>query len=197
MRYTVWSHGREIGETDLGFIRCSKDFRAGWFHPNAAGEQLMPIIDAIWPAIFACTGRKPLGTIERDPELHSQAFSTAAEALARAEGLGLQLRRDDGTVVPTSSIAIRGCPSDPSLEEDELTDWISEDDLGEAELFDALADLARFHDSGECRTPDASDPEESSVLTAWAEAPADDVSDDSALERYQIHVLLEDDDVIP
>ena len=44
MRYTVSSGGVTIGETDLGFVRCEVAVRAGWFHPNAAGERLLPRI---------------------------------------------------------------------------------------------------------------------------------------------------------
>ena len=44
MPYTIWSHGRLVGETDLGFDYDSGNCRAGNFFPTEFGETLMPIL---------------------------------------------------------------------------------------------------------------------------------------------------------
>ena len=41
MRYTIWSHGRLVGETDLAWVRTDDCLRVGWFHPTADGEPLI------------------------------------------------------------------------------------------------------------------------------------------------------------
>ena len=51
MQYTVWSRGRLLGETDLGFIYRENRHRCGWFHPNDLGEQLMPAAVGVAPAM--------------------------------------------------------------------------------------------------------------------------------------------------
>ena len=53
MEYTITSRGRPIGVTDLGFKRVGGPLRSGWFHPNAEGERLMPVIAAVYPAVRA------------------------------------------------------------------------------------------------------------------------------------------------
>lgn len=208
VRYTVWSHGREIGQTDLGFRRCFKGFRSGWFHPNLAGEELMPIIDAVASAIFGCMHREsrdhPGRPIAHAEPVSSEAFNDAAEALARAESLDLQLRREDGTLVPTSSIGLRGYPHDVELEDLEATDWSPGDEgLDGTESFESSAagegcgeldDAGTFWESTSWRPDEAAELDESS---GWRRPRLAD--DQSALQgrRYQIHVLIDCDDVIP
>lgn len=204
MRYTVWSQGQEIGETELGFCRLFKCFRLGWFHPNAAGEKLMPVIDALWPAIFACLHRdRRVASGQRSELPGSRAFAEAAEALARAESLDLELRREDGSVVPTASIGLRGCPEDLELEDAEITDWTLDDDLEEAELCNALDELAREEGlEGPARLWESEgwkseESENSIVFSGQEELSVANGSGDPALARYQIQVLLDDDDLIP
>lgn len=51
MRYTVWSRGRQLGETDLGFAFRYNGLRCGWFHPTECGDRLLPIATAVSPAL--------------------------------------------------------------------------------------------------------------------------------------------------
>jgi hypothetical protein len=92
----LWSRGRLLGETDLGFIYRENGFRCGWFHPNALGERLLP---------DACGVAKALRVewlIGPDPTVQADVQSAGDYA----DALALELRRADGTVIETESISI-------------------------------------------------------------------------------------------
>jgi len=61
MPYTLWSRGRLLGETDLGFAEMNPNHRMGWFRPSPLGEVLMPILVGPGPAM------KAVGRLMRDP----------------------------------------------------------------------------------------------------------------------------------
>ena len=106
MRYTVWSHGRLVGETDLGFILREGNHRTGHFFPTAFGESLVPIINEPRRLI------KALGDVRRDAYSSDDpawialdsAFEIAAE---RERALELELRDENGVVIPTEDVSIR------------------------------------------------------------------------------------------
>jgi hypothetical protein len=198
--YTVWSRGRLIGETDLGFTRVFKRFRSGWFHPNTESERSMSVIASVLPAMQAYLLRDTVdaqGHSPVKPALHgSEQFADLAEAFQHLLSLDLELRGEDGCVVPTSDIGIQdtqqlreffpvdlddidGC--DPSADDEifEATDGDLEFDAdvrSDAELIEQALD-SRFDD----------------LVTEWT---PDDL-EEPPLPRYQIHVLLLEDDGIP
>jgi hypothetical protein len=96
MRYTVWSRGRQLGETDLGFVFRYNGIRCGWLHPTEAGDPLIPMATAVSPAL------RTLYTIGRDPT----ACADLCSAVDQEEALDLQLRSPDGVVIATEEIAI-------------------------------------------------------------------------------------------
>src|SRR5690349_422046 len=49
--YTLWSRGRLLGETDLGFIYRDNGFRCGWLHPTEIGERILPEAAGVAPAL--------------------------------------------------------------------------------------------------------------------------------------------------
>src|SRR4051812_3856264 len=51
MSYTVWSRGRLLGASDLGFIQIYSHMRMGWFLPSAEGEKLMHVLTGTGPAL--------------------------------------------------------------------------------------------------------------------------------------------------
>ena len=61
MPYTLWSRGRLLGETDLGFVQVFANHRMGWFRPSPQGEALMPVLTGPGPAL------KAVGKLMRDP----------------------------------------------------------------------------------------------------------------------------------
>ena len=54
--YTLWSHGRLLGETELGYTRCMAKHRAGDFHPTEFGETMMPIVTGAAVLVDAMIG---------------------------------------------------------------------------------------------------------------------------------------------
>ena len=171
MPYTVWSRGRKLGETDLGFVHFIRDSRMGWFVAAAEYEKLMPIATGVQSALHANASRADL-----------------AAAFQHFEALALELRRDDDSIVPTASIGIQdvqellACDADTEVLElprewedrdDLFLDWTERDS---AVLIDECA--------AECR------------LDLYCESMADDLEDGS-FSRYQIHVQLVDADAIP
>lgn len=106
MPYTIWSHGRLVGETDLGFILREGNHRTGNFFPTLFGESLVPIINEPRRLI------KALGEAPRDADSSDDpawialdsAFEIAAE---RERALELELRDENGVVIPTEDVSIR------------------------------------------------------------------------------------------
>jgi hypothetical protein len=207
MPYTVWSRGRLIGETDLGFRPLIESLRSGWFHPSPEGERLMPMVASVTPAMRAYLHRDKVdasGNGFVQPELEgSTLFADLAEAFQHLLSFELELRREDGSVVPTSDIGLQdthqliafaeeaaaedGEEESAALEGlevgDHPTDW-----LEDVELFDT--DPMRGGEAVE------------DAIGGWA----DDIStatwapeefDQPEFPRYQIHVQLLRGDAIP
>jgi hypothetical protein len=94
--YSLWSRGRNLGSTDLGFIFRERGYRCGWFHPNALGERLMPIAAGVAPAM------RTEFMIGPDATAHADVLA----ACDQEEALELELRGPDGKRIDTESIAI-------------------------------------------------------------------------------------------
>jgi hypothetical protein len=96
MPYSIWSRGRLVGHTDLGFIYRENGFRTGWFHPNELGDKLMPTATGVAPAMRASheAGKNVL----TDPDVTS--------AYDYEQALELELRAPDGKRIETEHLAI-------------------------------------------------------------------------------------------
>lgn len=194
MQYTVSSHGRPIGVTDLGFVRTGTPVRSGWFQPNEEGAKLMPLISALHIALRTFRQRemrqpRPCDATEpRSPD----AVADVKEALARVEALKLSLHRPDGSVVPTEMVGIQD--AEQLLASNEIDDpslhgngWSVDADVDGA-VGDAVEQF--FDGPWDHELNEGSD--ELADLEPWL--PDDELP---ALPRYQIHVWLADDAVIP
>ena len=178
MSYTVWSRGRQIGETDLGFLRIVEQFASGWFHPNADGERVMAMIASPSPVMRAYMHREAVDASGEGfvlPELKgSTLFADLAEAFQHLQALDLELRREDGSVVPTSDVGFQDTHQLLALaaEEMEEREGEHEDEAGDDEddEEDRLGDDGSWDDISAEWTPDEFD------------APR--------YPRYQIHVEL-------
>ena len=200
MRYTVWSRGRLIGDTDLGFIRFVDEARSGWFYPNADGERVMPTIAAVLPAMRAYLHRDAAdeqGDSFVHPAMHgSTTFADLAQAFQHLRSLDLELRREDGSVVPTSDIGIQDTQQLlelADLDDDDLdpASWGAVDELLERDEGDSQLDAGIMHDLD--------------LFAPGFEAGYDDPStdwmpddaEDPQYPRYQIHLQLLHGDAIP
>jgi hypothetical protein len=199
MQYTLWSHGRLLGGTDLAFARCFPKLRVGFFHPNDLGERLMPIACGVSPALHELsrltrrlipnrhvTRRRTwdLETVLRS----STEYADVAAAGAQEEGLELELRGPNGAVIPTESIGIRD------------TEYVMSTDFSE--------DLSLYDvEAGGMSDPDADAEMMAEVEEFLAELEANEAwqgsSEESGEEkpsiwaRYQIMVTLLDEADVP
>jgi hypothetical protein len=199
VRYTVWSRGRLIGETDLGFVRVIEQSRSGSFHPTDEGERLMSVIAAPSPAMRAYLHRDAvdaLGESLVQPSLRgSTLFADLAEELQQLHSLDLELRREDGSVVPTSDIGIQDTHHLLALADEEdgvdAWSWDEDDDLFATTELDYLREADVMPDADV--TEEAPGDWVDDLCTEWTredlEAPR--------FPRYQIHVLLLHGDEIP
>ena len=144
MPYTLWSHGRLLGQSGLSYARCLVRIRAGDFEPTEVGESLLPILTGMGPAVEALaeimdSHAKPAGASEESPGLHDCVRLTTEYADIRSigdqlENLALELRDPKGERVPTSLIGIQDTEhllalarrNDviPIEEEDDLEEWL-------------------------------------------------------------------------
>jgi len=195
--YTVWSRGRQIGETDLGFYRLIDQSRSGWFHPNAEGERLMPVIASVLPAMRAFLHRDKVdaaGNAMVQPALQgSTLFADLAEAFQHFASLDFELRREDGSVVPTSCIGIQDTHQLLPFTE-ELTGEDTTTRESDVEFLEFIEELER-------EFPPANDAETVGQLIDRLDDPIEDwiadALDQSRFPRYQIHVELVHGDAIP
>lgn len=119
MPYTLWSRGRMLGETDLGFVQIFSNMRMGWFHPSAAGEVLMPVLTGPGPAV------KAVGRLLRDPVRQATrvpaddsageyppdirkttAYADLVSSVDELESMDLQVRDPDGAILEIQHVGI-------------------------------------------------------------------------------------------
>ena len=201
MIYTVSSHGRPIGITDLGFARIGGPSRSGWFHPNEEGRELMPAVASSLPAMRAYLHRDyrdEHGASVLEPSfVGSTLFADIAQAFQQLRSFELTLHREDGSLVSTELVGIQVIDHESHFEHmnaalDEEEPWEAPDPLEAAEweeTFKSVRDsLRKAYD----------------VLAAemLARGMADEIpkhvpDDEKELPRYQVHVLLSDDAAVP
>ena len=124
----VCSRGRTLATTDLGFIYRPGGLRCGELHPTPLGERYLLIAAGVAPALRA---EYLLGP---DPTLRADTLAAADQA----DALDLELRREDGTLIETTRIAVIDTEyllSIPSSVDDD-DDWeLSPEQEAEIEAF--------------------------------------------------------------
>lgn len=137
--YTLWSRGRLLGETDLGFIFRHEGHRCGWFHPNALGERLMPFATGVAPAL------RTAFILGHDPTLEADVLA----AVDQDEALELELRGPDGKHIDTESVAIVDTEYLLSLKDPERDRELAEAELTpeqEAEVEEMVQEFLAFRE---------------------------------------------------
>jgi hypothetical protein len=194
MQFTIASKGRPIGTTDLAFLRIGGPIRSGYFYPASGVEELLPLIASPLPAVRAYLHRNVVDADGRpivQPHLFgSPLFGDIAERLQHAASFDLTLHCADDSRVPTHAIAIQDTePSSSSFTYDEgllqgriceMDDWVHGVDVD-------------FHDDGEFPGIVAFRLDEA---TGEVHRFTPDV-DVPEFPRYQVHVALVDDRMIP
>lgn len=122
MPYTLWSHGRLVGHTDLD-IPCVQDhIRQGFIEPTEEGRRIL--VDATGvPAVMA-EGRRGRRDGTKDDDTVMAEFSAACD---RREALELELRDEDGARFECDFIRVY-----------DLQDQSLHDDVFDAELDETL-----------------------------------------------------------
>jgi hypothetical protein len=119
MPYTLWSRGRLLGETDLGFVQIYSNLRMGWFRPSAQGEGLMSVLTGTGPAL------RKVGRLMRNPLRNAMriapdndeeewprdirattAYADLVSSVDELESMAIELRDSDGRRVETEHIGI-------------------------------------------------------------------------------------------
>ena len=194
MQFTIASKGRPVGTTDLAFLRIGGPIRSGYFYPAAGVEQLLPLIASPLPAVRAYLHRNVVDAdgrrIVQPHLLSSSLFGDIAETLQRVASFDLTLHGPDESDVPTSVIAIQDTePTGSSFTYEEgllqgrlceLDDCVHgvDVDLHDDEEFSEIVAFRLDEATGKVQrfTPDIDVPE---------------------FPRYQVHVALVDDRMIP
>lgn len=197
MEYIVKSRGRPIGTTELDFMRIGGPSRSGHFHPNGEGERVMAEIASPLPAMRAYLHREYVDEngerVVRPELIGSQLFAEMAEAFRRTEELELTLHRDDGSLVPTTSIGFQDTESLRSIGELQLADEPP------PELDPELDEQLRReieHDTAIIEEMFADEITGDDLAAARDDEWMEDF-EFPTFPRYQIHVELADDSAIP
>ena len=136
MPYTLWSRNRLLGTSELAYRRSFPRLRVGDFTPTELGEQLMPIILGVGPALNALydvservrreqrkKGIRRSRRAGHPAEVkRTTEYADAMSAPNELESLALELRDQSGAVVETDSIWIQDTYRLLALARDELAE---------------------------------------------------------------------------
>jgi hypothetical protein len=172
MRYSLWSHGRLLGHTDLDIPCVTPHFMQGFIDPSPEGSKILPRATGVPRAASAGLVRNLSEAERRGREAEFRAACSAREELE------LELRVEDGTVFPCDFVRVydlRDNWLDESHDDDEPLDPETE-----AEIDAAVAEWE----------------EERLSESAWSPPPPEDPRWDTM--QYLIQVFLEgvDDDLL-
>jgi hypothetical protein len=201
--YSVWSRGRLIGKTDLGYVRWLQKHRMGDFYPSDVGETLMPVATGVSQALadHRRAARNPCGDPKastrvenRDDFRGTTESADIAAAMTHCESLQLELRRPDGSIVPTEWIHIQDTELLLALAEEAEEEFDFEEPdpiLGDPADLQLLKDME--HDAellDEMMEADAADARAAGIHVPYE-------WEEQTFPRYQIQIRLLDDRAIP
>ena len=194
MQFTIASKGRPIGTTDLEFLRIGGPIRSGYFYPAAEADQMLPLIASTLPAVRAYLHRNVTDSDGRrmvQPHLlGSSLFADIAEDIQRSVSFDLTLHRADDSLVPTYVIAIQD--TDPACSSFTYEKGLLQGRLCEMDDWVHGVDVD-FHDDGEFPGIVAFRVDKATG-EVYPFTPDIDVPE---FPRYQVHVVLIDDRLIP
>jgi hypothetical protein len=145
MRYSLWSHNRLLGHTDLDIPCVTKHLMQGFIEPTPEGSRHLPRATGV-PRAASAGLVKNLTDAERrgrQAEFHA--------AVSAREELDLELRLEDGTVFPCDFIRVY----------DLRDDWLSDESLDDDEPLDPElqaavdADVAAWEEDRRLRSASA------------------------------------------
>jgi len=116
MRYSLWSHQRLLGHTDLDIPCVTKHLMQGFIEPTPEGSTQLPKATGVPRAASASLVRNITEAERRERRAKVQA------AVSARESLDLELHLEDGSVFPCDFIRVydlRDDVDDESLDDDE------------------------------------------------------------------------------
>ena len=201
MTYTLWSHGRLLGESPLDFIRCMPKLRVGFLYPSALGERLLPVAGGASPAsIKFCRASRNVDTRDWHRLGEHAAY---LDAVREADALKLELRGPDGRVIPTEDVCVRDYETLLNLTgeamEDTFEDELEYEELREEFGEETLHSLC-FDDLDATWDPesDEDDPfefDDEDTNAPWRQRPEE--PEERRWSRYQLQITLIHDRSIP
>jgi hypothetical protein len=102
MRYTLWSHGRLVGHTDLDIHTVTPTMRQGFIEPTEEGRPLLADATSVWRAIAEMKRERRARGQTREHDDHSLVLA----AMARREALDLELRDETGALFEVDFIRV-------------------------------------------------------------------------------------------
>jgi hypothetical protein len=116
MTYFLWSRGRLLGSSELEFVRCIPLHRMGTIQPADGAAHLLETASGTSPALHELMRRRgrpdAAGRDKQTLDLMNEAVRASTEyadfsaALHYESSLALELRRQDGSLVPTVWVAV-------------------------------------------------------------------------------------------
>jgi hypothetical protein len=157
MTYTLWSHGRLLGESPLDFARCMSKLRVGFLHPTAAGEKLLPVACGASPAGVAWGRAIRAANVQGEACHRLPEYADFQAACDEEAALALELRGPDGNVIPTEDIAVRDTEwvlATFPVDEEEFTEPLTPEEQAEIdELLDEFEARAAEQAADDCWRP--------------------------------------------
>lgn len=119
MPYTLWSRGRLLGESELGWIQVFENLKTGWFHPSPAGKKFLRVLTGTGPALMALGKmmRDPVRALARNVDTEPDAdyprdvrqtteYADLVSIVDELEALQLELRDPEGRPVDVESMGV-------------------------------------------------------------------------------------------
>ena len=132
MHYTLWSHGRLVGHTDLDIHTITPTMRQGFIEPTEEGRALLRDATGVLRTIAAERRRRSHGV-----PLGSRYLDEVEAACDRREALDLELRDESGAVFECEFMRVYDLREmERAWESDNLND---PDEMDSAEYLAALS----------------------------------------------------------
>ena len=202
MRYTLWSHGRLVGHTDLDIPTVTSTMRQGFVEPTDEGRPILADATGVWRALAEM--KRTSRARGDQPTLDDHMLVQAA--IDRRESLDLELRDDGGAPFQCAFIRITDLFDLNSGLVDEMCDTEEEMEaafqirlsaLSGEERAKALADRAemdvRMQADIETMLQDLQDEsdEEESFDSGWPPRPPQDPRWETMQYLLQTHLAID------
>lgn len=139
MRYTLWSHGRLVGHTDMDVDTVTSTMRQGFVEPTEEGRALLADATGVWRTIAEV--KRGCRAAVRERSASDDAL--IRDAMNRREQLDLELRDENGEAFECEFIRITDLFDMDNGIVDEMSDTEEEQEAAFQIRLSSLSDEAR------------------------------------------------------